>query len=213
MENFVKYFPRLKIYKDYSGKCIFNPETGQGTSYHWWRAVDKIGPFTVTNAYRYSPTTSKHLRKLDGVLNDLKIKVDFDISYPQGIQDTKAALEYLEMLSKAILGALNTKGSRKARNEERKAILVRLETESQAVKLLEKLRDTKGPKAKAKLVRKLRALSKSLARSPVYQQAATWEYQYINNKATARARKLREQQRAAADQSQPALALVQGGAS
>lgn len=90
----MRYFKRLKIYKDYSGNNTFNPETLDAHSYGWWRYLAKVDGKLVFNNYRYSVTTGKHQSNLSHLLRQLGIEPDISMPLPKGIP-TDTSLENL----------------------------------------------------------------------------------------------------------------------
>jgi hypothetical protein len=73
----MKYMKRLRIYK--SKNCTFDPKTIEAYSYVWWKFVSVIEGKVIFNNYRYSNTTSKHQRKIDNLMFNLGIKIDYII--------------------------------------------------------------------------------------------------------------------------------------
>lgn len=64
----MKYFKRLKVWKNSTGTNEFNPETMAAHSYGWWMYVKQYGNLIVFNNHSYSPSTSKHQRATKQVL-------------------------------------------------------------------------------------------------------------------------------------------------
>lgn len=93
----LKYFSRLKIYKNYSGTNRFNPETFKAYSYEWWCFVMKHPTLGIIfNDFSYSVTTRKHQSQMRTLLRNLGHEIAFTIEAPKGLQDLKSALEYAE---------------------------------------------------------------------------------------------------------------------
>lgn len=67
----MKYFKRLGLYK--ASNVTFNPKTLSAHSYDWWQFVKQVDGKVIFNNYRYSQSTSKHQRKVAGVLQELGI--------------------------------------------------------------------------------------------------------------------------------------------
>lgn len=101
----MKYFKRLKIYKDYSGNCTFNPETNEAFSYRWWRFVAVVEGRLVFNDYRYSVTTAKHQRKVGAVLASLGIKPDITMPLPRGIRHDQTLAELIQEAEENVCNA------------------------------------------------------------------------------------------------------------
>lgn len=68
----LKYYKRLKIYKNSTNTVSFNPETLEGRSYRW-TFCSKIFGKVVFNEYRWSPTTSGHQSAVHGALRESNI--------------------------------------------------------------------------------------------------------------------------------------------
>ncbi len=114
----VRYFERAGIYK--GSNFTFNPKTLTAYSYDWWRFVEKIGSRIVFNDFRYSNTTARHQWKIKNLLRDLGIHVDMELEAPGGLQNLNSAIElYRERIVTLQLEILK-KGTKKAKNLERK---------------------------------------------------------------------------------------------
>jgi hypothetical protein len=63
-------------------------ENGQvkAYSYDWWRFVDTIGGKIFFNSYAYSASTRIHQHKVKSKLEELGIKIDFDVEFHEGLQ-------------------------------------------------------------------------------------------------------------------------------
>jgi hypothetical protein len=97
----LKYFKRLKIYKNYKASNTFYPETLEAWSYDWWQYLAVIKGKLVFNDYTYSNCTSKHQNDLRGLLRELRIKVDVCVEVAGGLQSSKS--EWLEPYYKNLL--------------------------------------------------------------------------------------------------------------
>lgn len=81
----------------------FSPETMEGHSYDWYSLVRKFDNTVVLNAFRYSPTTSKHISKVRNVLRTLGVKYS-ELEAPKGLQNLESAkAHHLIELGKAIV--------------------------------------------------------------------------------------------------------------
>jgi len=87
----VPYRPRLRIFKSSSGKLVFNPYTGHGTSYDWYSIAQVFNGKLILNTYRYSVTTNKHIQELHSLFNQLGLKYQ-TIEAPRGLQDLDQAM-------------------------------------------------------------------------------------------------------------------------
>ena len=89
----MKYYKRLKVYK--TSNCVFNPETMHATSYRWYDLLKMINGKVVLNTYRYSTSTGKHIRDVQGVLHNLGVNYE-TIEAPQGLQRLEEAKNHYE---------------------------------------------------------------------------------------------------------------------
>ena len=80
----MKYMKRTNLYK--ASNVAFNPETLSAYSYSWWKFVSVIDGYVVFNNYVYSNTTARHQAKVRKLLNNLSIKIDFELPIPEGLQ-------------------------------------------------------------------------------------------------------------------------------
>jgi hypothetical protein len=69
----LKYFKRLKIYKNSTNTVSFNPETMDGYSYNW-NFLAKVEGVLIFNDYTWSVTTSCHQSAVSSLLRELNIK-------------------------------------------------------------------------------------------------------------------------------------------
>jgi hypothetical protein len=90
----MKYFPRLKVYKNSTNTNWFNPETLEARSYRHWAYLKMINGQLVFNNYMFSNSTAKHQSKLRQLLRELNISIDYFIESPNGLQDLNSAKEY-----------------------------------------------------------------------------------------------------------------------
>ncbi len=89
----MKFFKTLNLYK--ASNVRFNPLNMSATSYDWWGFVGLVDGLLVFNNYFYSPSTSKHQRKVRRLLSDLNIKIDLEMPIPSGLQTGKSLGEYV----------------------------------------------------------------------------------------------------------------------
>jgi len=63
-------------------------ENGQvvAVSYDWWKFVDTIGGKVFFNSYVYSASTRMHQHKVKSKLQELGIKIDFEVEFREGLQ-------------------------------------------------------------------------------------------------------------------------------
>lgn len=79
MQNSLKHFPKLNLYKNSTGTVKFNSQTLIATSYDHWTFVKPSGKknTVIFNTYRYSVTTSSHQRVVRRLLEELNINIEF----------------------------------------------------------------------------------------------------------------------------------------
>lgn len=122
-----KYYPRLGVTKNSTGTFKFYHSDGSAWSYDWWQFIKTLpNGMIVYNNYRYSQSTCKH--QLSG-LRVVNYHTDIDVSVPGGLQlanwvdvaiaNKKADIYELNQL-------INKKGTRKAKNAERKELIAKL---------------------------------------------------------------------------------------
>ena len=97
----IKFYPRLKIFKNSTGNVTFDPKKVEALSYNWWVFVKKIKGKVVFNDYRYSNTTSAHQYLVRTVLKDLGIKIDVEVSIADSLSE-----EGLNHAQKTILSSI-----------------------------------------------------------------------------------------------------------
>ena len=115
----IKYYERLNIYK--TSNVEFDPETEIATSYGWWIFVKRINKQLVFNNYQYSSSTSKHQCKVSLLIDQLGIKIDLFIECPQGLNNLDSSVAYYKSKIQELTDLINKKGTKKAKNTERKA--------------------------------------------------------------------------------------------
>lgn len=118
------WYPRLKIWKDRSGKVQFNPETKTALSYSWWEFVKPIKGKLVFNSFRYSPTTSTHQWCARSFLEEQGIRIDLEIESPKGLQRLDTALDRHLYLINELEAQIAKPRSNKRKNEERKVAIL-----------------------------------------------------------------------------------------
>lgn len=89
----MKYSKKRQRYE--ASNFFFNPETMDARSYNWWKFVAKIDGFVVFNNYAYSNTTARHQWKTRRLLEQLNIKIDFDLPCPEGLQKFQSLEEII----------------------------------------------------------------------------------------------------------------------
>jgi len=126
----MKYYKRLKIWK--SSNVTFNPETCEAHSYKWWLFVAKVKNKVVFNNYRYSVSTEKHQSKVEWLLAQLGVKIDFYAEFPRGIDRPQSAIDLYKNRIESLQELIDTPRSHEKKNLERKS-----EQESLKIKIKE----------------------------------------------------------------------------
>lgn len=115
---------------------VFSLETQEAYSYNWWRFVERIGPYLVFNTYNYSATTNKHQWSLKSLLCALDLTIDFKIEAPDGLQSLESATRHYQREIEKLEAAIAVKGSHKAKNEQRRAQITKLQVAMGSVSML-----------------------------------------------------------------------------
>src|SRR3990167_969568 len=76
---------RIRDNTFHTSRFCFSPETGEATSYGWFRMLRNINGVLIMNTCGYSAQTGRHYRLLDSILYRLKIKPDIELYYRNGI--------------------------------------------------------------------------------------------------------------------------------
>jgi hypothetical protein len=135
----VPYFKKLGVFK--ASNVEFNPSTLEATSYDWWYFVKRIGNRVVFNSYTYSNTTSRHQSRVRSLLDQLGIKIDFEIHAPKGLQSVKSAVDHYSYLINELKEEIANPRSRKAKNIERQKRIAELQKQLDIAKRLAEYQD------------------------------------------------------------------------
>jgi hypothetical protein len=81
----MKYIKKRQRYE--SSNCSYDPETCLGLSYDWWAISQRIDGQLYFNDYNYSPSTSRHQRK---ILEHISDKNCVTVYAPEGLQVANA---------------------------------------------------------------------------------------------------------------------------
>jgi hypothetical protein len=136
----MKYFKKLEVYKNSSGKNWLSLKEMSGYSYDWWQYLKVMKGKVVFNNYTYSNSTAKHLNDAMRVLRDNNIKIDVEIAAPRGLQQDglESAIEYQ-------LDKLNTAKERLAnkltRQKTRPMLEQQIEDAKTQIRLINELTD------------------------------------------------------------------------
>lgn len=127
----MKYFTRAGIYK--ANNVTFNPKTIEAHSYSWWKFVDVIENKVIFNSYRYSVSTSKHQKKVLGLMHDLGIKIDHFLELPQGICSCDLELLFILAEEELCRSFLEQEIKREDRNEKARERRMQAKANEQAL--------------------------------------------------------------------------------
>lgn len=218
----LKYKVRSGVFENYSGSARISADCTHATSYSWWNAVTKIGPFIVFNACRYSNQTAKHLSKFRSLMRELGIRVDFDVYAHGGLQRLRgdstsgdwrqtyssSAEDHLLYMIKETKAKMQKRGSQRELNEIRALELKEYAIELKIVRKLDALRRANGAR-RGDLIRDLRLYKGALV-SARSKTAKLSEKRYSR---LSKARMARfEAKRAARAVAPITLSLIQGEA-
>ena len=108
----------------------FNPDTIEAFSYGWWKFVTVIDGKVIFNNYNYSPSTCKHQSKVRVLMEKLGIKIDMIVNTRANLRShvwQEENAQEIDREIKKLEQAIATPRSHKAKNEERRAEIERLE--------------------------------------------------------------------------------------
>jgi hypothetical protein len=119
----LKFRPRLKIYKNSSGRNTFNPETCEAHSYGHWKYVTKVNNTIIFNDYTYSMTTNKHQSEMRSLLCELEL--DKNVIYVDQRESLTSGIFLNSLYEDLILAEIRVKrkGMRKQFYKEKTEII------------------------------------------------------------------------------------------
>lgn len=121
-EGGMKYFKTLNIYKNSSGSLQWDPVSGEGYSYKWYRLSQRCKNYRtqiVLNTYGYSPTTLRHAYKLKLLIHEATGNWPIQIEAPEGLQNKEAAIKHYENLIDELKSLIDKPRTKAAKNKER----------------------------------------------------------------------------------------------
>lgn len=133
----MKYNSKSGIYK--ASNLTFDPSQMKSYSYDWYELFSRIGQLNVMNDYNYSSTTVKHKYKLRELLRQLGIDIHASIEAPKGLQDLDSSIALYNKRITDLYAAMEKKGSKQKKNEERMAAVVELRKKIKQVENLKKM--------------------------------------------------------------------------
>lgn len=84
----MKYYKKLKVYKNSTGKNLVDLINLEAWSFRWWQYLKVFDNKLVFNNYTYSNCTAKHQNRALRLLKDNNIKIDAFIEVPKGFQNS-----------------------------------------------------------------------------------------------------------------------------
>lgn len=133
--SYLKFYPRLNLYKSSTGSLVYNPVTRIATSYRWYEIFKVINGIKCLNVHSYSTTTAKHVSKLRCFLNPWRNDT-FYFEAPRGLQDLNYAIEYYNRKIVTLKNKMMMPRTHKAKNEERS---IEIENHQETIKRIESL--------------------------------------------------------------------------
>ena len=135
-EPILKFYKKKGIYQNSTGSLTFNPIKMEAHSYSWWLFVAKIKRKIVFNNYRYSMSTTKQQMKIQNLLNQLDIKIDYYIEARRGLDRLDIAIEDYSYKIKTLEDLIAKPSTRANKNAERKALI---KTYKEKIKIIKRL--------------------------------------------------------------------------
>lgn len=131
----MKYFKRLKVWKNATGRVTLDLATMKGWSYDWYQIVACIDNRVFVNSCRYSMATGGHVSSCEETLNAHNISFEY-LYAPQGLQNLSGAVEYQKYEIKKLIAAILKKSSRPKVNNRRR---LEIASHNEEITLLRKL--------------------------------------------------------------------------
>ncbi len=91
------------IFSNSTRTNVFNLELLQGSSYNHWIYLKKFKRGVIFNQYTYSNTTSKHQRELRKLLDELHIKIKYEVCTPHSLSNIQECDLYRYIINKGVL--------------------------------------------------------------------------------------------------------------
>jgi hypothetical protein len=117
----MRYLKTKNTYK--ASNVEFDATNIAAWSYGRWKFVSKIDGIVVFNTFRYSHSTTRHQSKVRSIMHQLGIRVDLYVDTPKSLSDQywpTAAVCLLNSKINTLIDAINKKGSKSAKNAERR---------------------------------------------------------------------------------------------
>jgi hypothetical protein len=135
----MRYIKTQKTYKASNVTLKIDREAGiiEAYSYNWWQFIAVINGKVVFNEYPYSVSTRGHQSKVKKILAREGVLVDHFVSTRESLSSTSLwRLNAIRLLEDKILDLLyltRCKGTRKVKNEERKAEIEKLKAKIEEI--------------------------------------------------------------------------------
>ena len=117
----MKYIQKRQRFENSAGTCTYDPVEGRAESYGWWPFVRRVGGITIFNNYVYSPTTTRHQANVRKIMRHLGNTVQIHISTRSHLDNLQSCINELEEQIICLRRQILKRGSRKAKNRERRA--------------------------------------------------------------------------------------------
>ena len=115
----MKYYKKLKVYKNSTGSNVVDLENMIATSYGWWPYLKLINGKVVFNNGTYSPTTRKHQNNCLRVLEENNIDIDIMLYSTSHLDDLHGIWNDYRAKVIHLIRMIKRPRSRKVNNLER----------------------------------------------------------------------------------------------
>lgn len=132
----LEFYPRLGLWK--ASNVTLDPSTLEAHSYSWWLMARRFGDLVVFNSFRYSVSTSKHQFNVRCWLGHHGISY-VTLEAPRGLDDLDSARRRYLRLIDELKAEIAKPRTRKAKNQEREAMIQRHRAKLALIDQLESL--------------------------------------------------------------------------
>lgn len=124
----MKHFKRSNTYK--ASNVSYNVDDKAAYSYNWWLFTKEYKGLMIFNNHNYSPTTNRHQSKVRTLMSTLNHKIDLMLDTRLNLTNIEDAItDHIECKKseiQALIKKIHTKGTRKAKNKERRSQIFEL---------------------------------------------------------------------------------------
>jgi len=124
----MKHFKRSNTYK--ASNVSYNVDEKAAHSYDWWLFTKEYKGLMVFNNHNYSPTTNRHQSKVQSLMITLGHNIDLFLDTRLSLFNIEDAIkDHIESKKseiQALITKIHTKGTRKAKNKERRSQVLEL---------------------------------------------------------------------------------------